>query len=163
MPYTDLATVLAAFPPALSAIGVGSYSVTTTQINSVYIYFADAQVDAYISNRYVVPVTPGSPILQKLSTDLVVYELFRDRGLRVPDFMNDRYQNAIAMLEMIAKGKMKIPGATEVETGDNFAMSTAQGYHSIFSPVLEDIDQRVDPDLVERERERRWPYGVNTP
>lgn len=157
-PYATIEQVTAAFPPALSALGVGSYNVTTTQINSYYIFTAQGVVDSYLSARYVTPVSSPTPaIVTKLTVDLVVYELFRDRGMRIPDFMNDRYQSAMEMLKAISMGKMKIPGGTEVQTGDNEAFSTAMNYHPVFSPVLKDIDQRVDPDFYDREFDRRWP------
>lgn len=155
MAYSTVDQVLTAFPPALSAVGVGSFDVSTTQVSSYYIYTADGLIDGYISNRYATPVDPAPALLTKLSCDLVIYDMFRDKNLKVPDFMQDRYDGAIETLKMIAEGKIKLPGATEVETGDNFAFSTTKGYHPVFSPVLDDIDQAVDHDLVESERNAR--------
>lgn len=155
MAYSSVDQVLAAFPPALSAVGVGSFDVSTTQVSSYYIYAADGLIDGYISNRYETPVDPVPALLTKLSCDLVIYDLFRDKNLRVPDFMQDRYDGAIETLKMIADGKIKLPGATDVDTGDNFAFSTTKGYHPVFSTVLDDVDQAVDHDLVEAERDAR--------
>lgn len=155
MAYSSLDQVLAAFPPALSAVGVGSFDVSSTNISSYYIYTADGVIDSYVAARYTTPVSPVPPILTKLSCDLVIFDLFRDRNLKVPDFMQDRYDVAMDMLKAIRDGKMNLPGATEISTGDNFAYSTGQGYHPVFSPVLDDIDQAADHDLIEAERDAR--------
>ena len=155
MAYSTVAQVLTAFPPALTAVGVGSFDVATTQISSYYIYTADGVIDSYIARRYETPVSPVPPVLTRLSCDLVIYDLFRDRNLKVPDFMQDRYDGAIKMLEAIRDGKQDLPGGTYVTTGDNFAYSTGQGYHPVFSPVLDDIEQSADQDLVQAERDAR--------
>ena len=156
MAYSTVDQVLTAFPPALSAVGAGSFDVTTAQVSSYYIYAADGLIDGYISNRYETPVTPVPALLTKLSCDLVVYDMFRDKNLRVPDFMQDRYDQTIDTLKMIADGKIQLAGATEVETGDNYAFSTNRGYHPTFSPVLDELEQSVDRDLVEAERDERY-------
>ena len=155
MAYSTVAQVLTAFPPALTAVGVGSFDVSTVQVSSYYIFTSDGVIDSYISARYETPVTPVPPVLTKLSCDLVIYDMFRDRNLKVPDFMQDRYDVAMDMLKAIRDGKMNLPGATEVATGDNFAFSTAQGYHPVFSPVLDDIEQAADEDFIQAERDLR--------
>lgn len=155
MAYSSVDQIFAAFPPALSAVGVGSFDVSTTQVSSYYIYTADGLIDGYISARYEVPVAGAQPLLTKLSCDLVIYDMFRDKNLKVPDFMQDRYDAAIDTLKMIAGGKIKLPGGIDVTTGDNFAFSTTKGYHPVFSPVLDDIDQAADRDLIERDRNER--------
>lgn len=156
MAYSSVDQVLAAFPPALSAVGVGSFDVSTTQVSSYYIYTADGLIDGYIAARYSTPVAPVPALLTMLSCDLVIYNMFRDRNLKVPDFMQDRYDGAISTLKMIAEGDIKLPGATEVETGDNYAFSTGQGYHPVFSPVLDELEQTADADLVQAERDERF-------
>lgn len=155
MAYSSTDQVLAAFPPALTAVGVGSFDITTTQMSSYYIYAADGLIDSYISQRYVTPVSPVLPILTKLSCDLVIFDMFRDRNLKVPDFMQDRYDSAIDILKAIRDGKQSLPGATEVATGDNYAYSTGLGYHPIFSPVLDELEQSADTDFIEAERDDR--------
>lgn len=155
MAYSTVAQVLTAFPPALTAVGVGSFDVATVDISSYYIYTADGVIDSYISRRYSTPVSPVPPVLTRLSCDLVIYDLFRDRNLKVPDFMQDRYDAAIDMLKDIRDGKMDLPGGTFVVTGDNFAFSTGAGYHPVFSPVLEDVEQSADQDFVQSERDAR--------
>lgn len=163
MAYSTVDQVLTAFPPALTAVGVGSFDVSTTQVSSYYIYTADGLIDGYLANRYVTPVDPAPPLLTKLSCDLVIYDMFRDRNLKVPDFMEDRYNKAIETLKMLADGKIKLPGGVEVTTGDNFAYSTGQGYHPIFSPVLDELEQSADQDFVQAERDdRRDDFGVNS-
>lgn len=163
MAYSTVDQVLVAFPPALTAVGAGSFDVSSANVFGHYIPAADSVIDSYLALKYTTPVSPAPYILTKLSCDLVIYDLFRDKALKVPDFMQERYDQAIEMLKTLAMGKMKLPGATEVSTGDNYAFSTGQGYHPVFSPVLEDVDQTVDTDFVEAELdERRDDYTYVT-
>lgn len=155
MAYSTVDQVLTAFPPALTAVGVGSFDVSTVQVSSYYIYTADGVIDSYISRRYETPLSPVPPVLTKLSCDLVIYDMFRDRNLKVPDFMQDRYDAAMGMLKDIRDGKMDLPGGTFVATGDNFAFSTGAGYHPVFSPVLDETEQSADQDFVQAERDAR--------
>lgn len=153
--YSSLDQVKAAFPPVLTAIGVGSFDVASSNVESYYIYTADGLIDAFLSRRYTTPITPHQPILTRISCDLVIYDMFRDRNLKVPDFMQDRWDGAMSILKDLRDGKMELPGATLVDTGDNFAYSNNLGYHPTFSPVLDELDQRVDRDLVLNEQNDR--------
>lgn len=155
-PYASLDQVLTAFKPALTAIGVNSFDVTSVEVNSYYIYSAQGVVDAYAARRYITPLEPVPAVITKLTVDLAIYDLFRDKSLRAPDFMNDRYEQAISMLKDISEGKINLPGATETASGDNFAYSTGAGYHPTFSPVLDETDQTVDSDFVNDELDDRF-------
>lgn len=165
MGYCNIEQIVAAFPPVLTAIGVQSFDVATTQVNCYHIPAAASVIDSYIAKRYTTPVTPAPFFLTKINVDLVLYELFRERAFKIPDFFQTRYDQAMQMLKDIADGDAQIPGATETTTGDNFAYSTALGYHPVFSPVLDPLDQSVDQDFVQSELDVRasdFEAGVNS-
>src|SRR5262245_61353943 len=70
---------------------------------------ADAEVNGYVGRRYTVPVQPPVPdLLQKLSTDIAVWNLYRRRQ-RAPENVRQAYEDAIATLKMIAEGDMVLP------------------------------------------------------
>lgn len=74
---------------------------------------ADAEIDGYIANRYVVPfvVVPG--ILRKFSTDMAIYNLYARKVEEIPETRQTRYDNAIRMLRDISAGKASIDDGEE--------------------------------------------------
>jgi phage gp36-like protein len=64
-----------------------------------------AVIDAYVSQRAELPLaTPYPDILEKLNKDLAVYELYSRVRETIPETRQDRYDNAIKLLESFAKG-----------------------------------------------------------
>lgn len=68
---------------------------------------ADATIDAFISNRYTLPLAVVPPILVKLAVDIAVYEMPIDVVPRTLE-MRVRYDDAITMLKGIAAGTVGI-------------------------------------------------------
>lgn len=73
---------------------------------------ADAEINTYCSNRYVVPFTPVPDIIRKLSVDIAIYNLYSRRVEVVPETRSERYKNAIRELADIAKGLISV-GTTQ--------------------------------------------------
>lgn len=73
---------------------------------------ADADIDAYLSGRYAVPLSPAPAVARKLSADIAVYNLYSRRLETIPETRSERYKNAVRMLDGIAKGTISI-GAAE--------------------------------------------------
>lgn len=72
---------------------------------------ADSEINAYLQKKYTVPLTPTPPVLNKLSKDIVLYNLFSRRGVNeesVEKTVIDRYKNAVKLLENIAKGVVEL-------------------------------------------------------
>jgi phage gp36-like protein len=65
---------------------------------------ADAEIDAYISRRYSVPVEPVPALLRKLSGDMAVYHLYSRTVQSMPEVRRERYTDAVRRLEAIARG-----------------------------------------------------------
>ena len=76
---------------------------------------ADADIDAYLSGKYTVPLTPVPAVVKKLSADIAVYNLYSRRLEKIPETRSERYKNAVRMLEGIAKGTISVGAATAPE------------------------------------------------
>lgn len=72
---------------------------------------ADAEIDGYLAKRYRVPVSPAPRILNKLSKDIAIYNLYSrigiDENTDEKNFLN-RYKAAIDFLKLVAEGKASI-------------------------------------------------------
>jgi len=74
---------------------------------------ADAEIDAYVGARHAVPLDPVPALIRAMSTVIAVYNLY-SRRLGPPDHIKDRYQAAVGLLELIAKGTASL-GASDPE------------------------------------------------
>lgn len=64
---------------------------------------ADDVIDAYLSSRYTLPLNSVPGILKTCAIDIAVYKMAHNRLPRT-DEMRVRYEDALRMLELIAKG-----------------------------------------------------------
>ena len=73
---------------------------------------ADGEIDAYLAQRYTLPLASVPPVLKRIATDLARYHLYDDRAT---EQVTKRYTDAIAFLKDVAKGLAGIgvdPGGT---------------------------------------------------
>jgi phage gp36-like protein len=66
---------------------------------------ADAEINAYLSARYPVPLSPAPTVLVRIACDVARYFLYEDR---VTDLVRKRYEDALDLLKGIAAGKVSI-------------------------------------------------------
>lgn len=86
---------------------------------------ASAEADAYIGQRYDLPLPSSPPVLRGKVVDIAVWNLFARRGLAEADeVVRERYKNAIRWLEHLALGKVSLPFADS--GGDGSGGSTPQ-------------------------------------
>lgn len=142
MPYATADDVINRYKPIQTMIGTNTLDVTTMDIASVYIADGESMVNAYLSTRYVTPLV-NEPLLTSITSDIAIYRLLSDKAPRIPDFMQKRYENAMALLISIKSGDMVLNAstATMVTTGgDQFAWSnvTEPGYGG---PVFTNAEQ----------------------
>lgn len=62
---------------------------------------ADAEINSYLSSRYVLPLTQTSPELVRMACDIARYRLFDTKAIEV---VKIRYDDAIRKLRDVAKG-----------------------------------------------------------
>jgi phage gp36-like protein len=137
-------------------VGTLANEVSSVNVSSIYIADAESYINAYLGARYTIPLTP-EPIITQLTSDLAIFAMCVDRLPRVPEFMQGRYDRAMSVLDKLRDGTMVLNPASNslVASGDNFAFSTTQSYHPVFSPVLHELDQQVDTDQVRYDRNVR--------
>jgi len=68
---------------------------------------ADSDIDAYLSERYTVPLDPAPRVLTRVACDLARYYLYDD-AVDKDGVIAARYDAAIKMLASIAKGTLKL-------------------------------------------------------
>lgn len=125
MAYATTQDVINRYKPIQTMIGTNTLDVTTMDIASVYIVDGESMVNAYLSTRYVTPLV-NEPLLTSITSDIAIYRLLSDKAPRIPDFMQKRYENAIALLISIKSGDMVLNASTAtmvVTGGDQFAWS----------------------------------------
>jgi len=156
--YTDIDTVFAKFPAIETAVGTGEFEIASLDVTSVFINQASGLVDAYLSTRYEVPFNVASihPMVTRITTDIAICDMVRDRLPQTPEWIVSRCEDAMRMLEALRDGKMNLPGLTLANTtGDQEVWSTVDGYHPVFSPVLDPLEQAVDVDRVDYDEDQR--------
>lgn len=155
MPYCDFNDVMVRYPPLRTMVGTGDYQVTTNEVTSMYLPDGASLIDAMLATRYVVPITPSPQLLTMVNADLAIYRLLAEKLPSVPDFAQKRYDYSCDILKKLAEGKLQIQSAVVVLSGDQFAWSPGEGYHPVFSPVLDDVCQRADLDFIIAEKDER--------
>src|SRR5262245_50425906 len=153
MSYAAFDDVIKTWKPVQTIIGSADSDVTTLDVSSVHIWASEGIVDAYLANKYVTPVAPVPSIITAITCDLTLHRIFAEKSAQVPEWMDKRYDRAIKLLECLRDGEMVLPGVSGVGSlGENFAWSTTQDYHPVFSPVLDDIDQAPDQQRIDADQ-----------
>jgi phage gp36-like protein len=97
----------------------GVYVADTAVVTAV-IAKASAEMDTYIrKGKYALPITvPAPAVLLGICVDICRYYLYLDQ---IPDGVAERYKNAVAILEDIAKGEVQLvnPDGTIPATAGN--------------------------------------------
>lgn len=157
MSYATFDDVLRRFPPLTTLVGSNAETqVSTIGVSSVYISDAESYVNAFLRARYDIPLV-GEALVTMLTSDIAIYKICEDRLQRMPEFAEKRWISANSTLAMLRDGKMILSSSQSVVTdgGDQEAFSTVGSFHPVFSPVLKDVEQKVDLDYVITERDDR--------
>ncbi len=75
---------------------------------------ADEEIDSYVGVRHIVPLDPVPALARKLSAEMAIYNLFGRRQAGPPEHIEKRYNAAVRLLELIAKGQASL-GAQDPE------------------------------------------------
>lgn len=116
---------------------------------------ADSLIDAKISRRYQVPVSPTPPLLRNISTRLAIYYFtFRqDQGgsEEVQRWIQTTYEQQLALLDQIADGTMSLVDSAGAAIGIQAAMlphSDTKDATATFG-IEDETLQVVDPDRLD--------------
>lgn len=157
MAYATIDDVFKRYPPIQTMVGSGINEVASVDVGSIYISDAEGLVNAYIGARYIVPVQP-EPIITWLTSELAIYNMVRDKQPRIPEFMQSRYDRAMEALKALSEGTMTLTASGTLVTsgGDQEAWSSTGSFTPVFSPVLNELQQRADPDWIEADKDARY-------
>jgi len=81
---------------------------------------ASAEIDSYAQERYTVPLSPVTRMVQSVAVDIAIYRLFLGRGYDAASADGAwaaQYRNAVAWLKSLAKGEAAIGAASPAEQG----------------------------------------------
>ena len=156
MAYATIDDVFARYAPINTMVGTGANDVTSVEVSSIFIADAESFMNAYLGRRYETPVEV-EPIITMIASDLAIANMMFEKLGELPNFMQPRYDRAISMLEKLSTGDLVLTADSTslLSSGDNFAWSTTGSYHSIFSPVLGELDQSVDQDWIDADNDAR--------
>lgn len=156
MAYATSDDVFSRYKPIRTLVGPGSYETTSVDVTSIFVADAESFVDAYIGSKYTTPITPVPPLITQITSDLAIFNMLTEKQIQVPDHMQARYDRQVKILEQLRDGSMVLPSTvTLVTTGDNEAWANNEDFHSTFSPVLDELDQRADGDWIDAARDER--------
>lgn len=160
MAYATINDVFTRYKPIASMVGTGSVDVTSQDVSSIFIQDAESFINAHLAARYDVPVTT-EPVITQITADLAIFHMMAEKMTRVPDFMQERYNRSISILDKLTDGKMLLvaSGTTRVTTGDSEAWSPTGDFHPVFHPVLDPLDQAADRDYINEGRDERSGDG----
>ena len=155
-PYATIDDVFSRYAPIHTMVGTGNNEVSSAEVSSVFIGDAQSFMDAHLGKRYVVPVA-AEPLITQIATDLAIANMMHEKLGEIPNFIQPRYDRAISMLDKLSEGKMILTSNSTTLTSsyDSFAWSSTQSYHSIFSPVLGELDQAADQDRIDADKNER--------
>lgn len=149
MPYATIDNVFARYRPISTMVGSSDLDVPSVDVSTIFIAGAESFINAFLAARYIVPVTT-EPLITDLSADIAISNMLMERNGRLPEFMQTRYDRNLEILKALRDGEMRLTAASTqlVSSGDSFAFSTTQSYHSIFGVTLHEADQKVDSTQV---------------
>jgi phage gp36-like protein len=78
---------------------------------------AEELVNAYLSAQYTVPLVTVPGVVQRCTIDIAVYTMALQRAQRT-DEMRLRYEDALALLKLMAKGEIGL-GLPPIDTDDD--------------------------------------------
>jgi phage gp36-like protein len=107
--------------------------------------YIDGIIDAFLTNRYTLPLSSTPGIIEGISTDLCVIECKRRKNPGILN-ENDRITESshYAMLEAIKDHKISLPSISEKQLVE----SNTEDYNTIFD-VDDELNQEVDEDRLD--------------
>lgn len=85
----------------------GSGEVEATVVDAA-IEAADLEIDAYLGERFSLPLSPVPSILSILSAKMAVYNLYLNAAEGPPEQWKNEHENALKLLAKVAKGELSL-------------------------------------------------------
>jgi phage gp36-like protein len=97
---------------------------------------AEAEIDAYLGVRYVVPLAAPPARVKGLAVELAIYHLYSRRSV-VPPVRQRNYEEAVAFLKQVAAGQVVIVGPQGEPPTLAKEVTDATGATRVFSRVTQ--------------------------
>jgi hypothetical protein len=124
-----------------------------SNIDSSFIPYAEAQVEAMLSPKWIAPFSSNNITAQDLSIDMTILKtsvLKSEKHEILWNFLKER----IERLNMGKERMVTSAGVVLVPDAETSGIDTHEGYQPTTS-MLDYLDQGVDPDLIQAEVDRR--------
>ncbi|MCD8024746.1 MAG: DUF1320 domain-containing protein [Candidatus Gastranaerophilales bacterium] len=109
MSYSTLENLEAVIPEQelinLTSDTAPPLEIDTDKINAA-LSFADEMINAYLRNKYILPLTYIPLIIVQIATDIAAYRLYSRRPKKLPEHIKEGYESAIKTLSAIQKEQM---------------------------------------------------------
>jgi|GEM_PF-242624 len=109
MPYTSLEQLKTIIPEQELA-NLTNDDRLTREINadiiSSAIAYADELINAYLRNKYKLPLKSAPAIIANISADIAAFRLYSRRPQKMPEHIKERYSEAVKILSNIKKEEM---------------------------------------------------------
>jgi len=108
----------------------GTGTVDTTKVTQA-LETADVEIDAYLGERYPLPLTAVPAIVTKVAADLAIFNLYARRS-GPPEHWQKRYDNAIRLLDKVRTGELSL-GATDPQATGSSDEAAVSATTAVFS------------------------------
>ena len=133
MAYCTASDLLTLIPQKeLAELTADTGDTPDSQVVSEAINLADAEIDAYLGSRYVLPLTPVPDQVKGLSMDMTLYHLYSRRSV-APTVRRQKYETALSFLKQVAAGEAVVEGASELLTESEQVQSEFSSATRVFS------------------------------
>jgi len=104
--YTSIDN-LTSIIPETHLINLTNDTPSASEINeaklSSAIEYAERFIDAYLRNKYVLPLKFVPDLIVQISSDITAYRLYSRRPSKIPEHIKENYEEAKKLLEKIQK------------------------------------------------------------
>ncbi len=111
MSYATPDDVIARYPNR-DLVQITNEDPSATNVNTAFIQRAlddaSVEIDTYIEARFTLPLTDPPAVLNRLCSDIAMYRMQSLRPIHDLEDARKRYDDAIAMLQRVAKGELTL-------------------------------------------------------
>ncbi|MCH9780708.1 MAG: DUF1320 domain-containing protein [Alphaproteobacteria bacterium] len=137
MPYITIDNLLTRYGDEMVDIaGSGDPRVINEDKVTLAIANAEAEIDAYLAQRYELPLSPPPQVVIDLAADIARYKL-RDTaengGGEIAEVVSQRYADATRRLQALATGTQSLGSGYPIQTHTSSLRVAAKGQEAVFA------------------------------
>jgi phage gp36-like protein len=140
---------------------IDTISLTSANINELFIAKAEGEINAKLASRYTVPFSRDAVplVIKSIAQDISLYFILRRLYTQNKKDKNpwlDEWKEAREMLDELAKGTMTLVDNSGAVIGQSTTQMKIWSNVTDFNPAMDHRDvtkQRIDPDRLEQEED----------